>query len=585
MKTSAACCFGGIILCIGLSLRATGSSQIQLVGSADPVVALAGDDVILPCYLEPNVSAVDMMVEWTRSDLKTQRVHLYREGRDSNGEQLPSYRGRTTLFKEELKNSNVSLKLTGVTLSDAGDYKCFIPILTRETTIPLIVGAVSQPVISINGTKDWGVVLKCDTGGWYPQPELEWLDSHGNVLSATEPTETSNSTETEINPEGRYTVRRYVTIRNTDNNRFTCRVVQPQINQTRETQIHVPVKKNLDLQTKLDTEERIRQHVEEKVVGFLDARRPKLVDNVTKVMPLADALRPMIQQQDYSDICAAGTNVEKMRVLFTAVDSGGEKVKSAFYKSLMKEEPDLVLDILKEEPDRVINLLGEELDIYPKTDVVDDDPPDESGSNRVEMIEMQPLLGPGSETERGGRQAVDALEDQEREEGRQAVDALEDQEREEGRQAVDALEDQEREEGRQAVDALEDQEREEGRQAVDALEDQKREEERQAVDALEDQEREEGRQAVDALEDQEREEGRQAVDALEDQEREEERQAVDALEDQEREEGRQAVDALEDQERGGGRQAVYALEDQEREEGRQDVDALEDQERGGKTGC
>ena len=53
---------------------------------------------------------------------------------------------------------------------------------------------------------------------------------------------------------------------------------------------------------------------------------------------------------------------------------------------------------------------------------------DESGSNRVEMMEMQPLLGPGSETERGGRQAVDALEDQEREEGRQAVDALEDQE-------------------------------------------------------------------------------------------------------------------------------------------------------------
>ncbi|XP_036829609.1 butyrophilin subfamily 2 member A1 isoform X2 [Oncorhynchus mykiss] len=239
MKTSAACCFGGIILCIGLSLRAAGSSQIQLVGSADPVVALAGDNVILPCYLEPNVSAVDKMVEWTRSDLKPQRVHLYREGRDSDGEQLPSYRGRTSLFKEELKNSNVSLKLTGVTLSDAGDYKCFIPTL-KETTIPLIVGVVSQPVISINGTKDWGVVLKCDSGGWYPQPELEWLDSHGNVLSATEPTETSNSTETEMNPEGRYTVRRYVTVRNTDNNRFTCRVVQPQINQTRETQIHVP---------------------------------------------------------------------------------------------------------------------------------------------------------------------------------------------------------------------------------------------------------------------------------------------------------------------------------------------------------
>ncbi|XP_071246347.1 butyrophilin subfamily 3 member A2-like, partial [Salvelinus alpinus] len=477
MKTPAAWCFGGIILYIGVSLRATGSSQIQLVGSADPVVALAGDDVILPCYLKPNVSAVDMMVAWTRSDLKTQRVHLYRDGRDSNGDQLPSYRGRTSLFIEELKNSNVSLKLTGVTLSDAGEYKCFIPTLTKETTILLIVGAVSQPVISINGTKGLGVVLKCDSGGWYPQPELEWLDSHGDVLSATEPTETSNSSETEMNPEGRYTVRRYVTVWKTDNNRYTCRVVQLQINQTRETQIHVPddmfpnvgrivgiilsavaafvalvvlfycfrkqereAGKNLDLQTKLDTEECIRQHVEEKVVGFLDARRPKLLDRVTNATPIAEALTSMIQEQDYRDISAAVTPVEKMRLLFTAVDSGGEEVKSAFYKSLMREEPDLVLDILKEEPDRVINLLGEELGIYPNTDDVDHS--DESGSNRVEMMEMQPLLGPGSAMERGGRQAVDALEDQERG-GRQAVDALEDQERG-GRQAVDALEDQER---------------------------------------------------------------------------------------------------------------------------------------------
>eukprot|EP00063_Salmo_salar_P066281 XP_014041116.1 PREDICTED: uncharacterized protein LOC106594268 [Salmo salar] len=178
-------------------------------------------------------------------------------------------------------------------------------------------------------------------------------------------------------------------------------------------------KKNRDLQTKLDEEENIRQHVEKKVVGFLDARRPKLVDNVTKVMPIADALKSMIQEQRYRNISAAETNVEKMNLLFAVVDSGGEEVKSAFYKSLMKEEPDLVLDMLKAEPDRVINLLGEELGIYPNTDVVDHPgkaeeevlsgiacqhrtqrniSQNESGRDRVEMMEMQPLLGPGSET-------------------------------------------------------------------------------------------------------------------------------------------------------------------------------------------
>ncbi|XP_070296377.1 myelin-oligodendrocyte glycoprotein-like isoform X3 [Salvelinus sp. IW2-2015] len=151
--TSAAWCFG--ILFISVSLITTESSEV--VGSADPVVALAGDDVILPCSLKPSVGAEDMTVEWTGLYLKTRNVHLYRQGRDSNVEQFPSYRGRTSMFHEELKNGNVSLKLTRVTLSDAGSYMCFIPTLTgqvKETTVQLFVGAVSQPVISINHLKE-----------------------------------------------------------------------------------------------------------------------------------------------------------------------------------------------------------------------------------------------------------------------------------------------------------------------------------------------------------------------------------------------------------------------------------------------
>ena len=76
-------------------------------------------------------------------NLKTEKVHLYLDGRDSNWDQFPSYRGRTSMFHEELKNSNFSLKLTRVTLSDAGSYRCFIPTLTsqvKETTVQLFVG-------------------------------------------------------------------------------------------------------------------------------------------------------------------------------------------------------------------------------------------------------------------------------------------------------------------------------------------------------------------------------------------------------------------------------------------------------------
>uniref|UniRef100_A0A8C7FGS6 Ig-like domain-containing protein n=1 Tax=Oncorhynchus kisutch TaxID=8019 RepID=A0A8C7FGS6_ONCKI len=141
--TSAVWCFG--ILFISASLITTGSSEVQVVGPADRVDALAGDDIILPCSLKPNISAKDMLVQWTGLYLKTRNVHLYRQGRDSNEDQFPSYRGRTSMFHEELKNGNVSLKLTRVTLSDAGSYRCFLPTLTsqvKETTVQLFVDHV-----------------------------------------------------------------------------------------------------------------------------------------------------------------------------------------------------------------------------------------------------------------------------------------------------------------------------------------------------------------------------------------------------------------------------------------------------------
>ncbi|XP_071022336.1 butyrophilin-like protein 10 [Oncorhynchus clarkii lewisi] len=233
--TSAVWCFG--ILFISVSLITTGSSEVQVVGSVDRVDALAGDDVILPCSLKPNVSAKDMLVQWTGLNLKIRNVHLYRQGRDSNEEQFPSYRGRTSMFHEELKNGNVSLKLNRVTLSDAGSYRCFIPTLTsqvKETTVQLFVGAVSQPVISIVGTKDWGVVLKCESGGWFPEPEMEWLDSSGTILPADGPPERHRDSE------DLYALRRHVTVDQTDTNRFTCRVHQMEINHLKETEIHVP---------------------------------------------------------------------------------------------------------------------------------------------------------------------------------------------------------------------------------------------------------------------------------------------------------------------------------------------------------
>ncbi|KAM8748312.1 butyrophilin subfamily 1 member A1-like [Acanthopagrus schlegelii] len=95
--------------------------------------------------------------------------------------------------------------------------------------------AAASPAISLAGIDrtSSGVVLKCESSGWYPEPEVFWLDGEGNLLSAG-PTETVRS------PDGLYTVSSRVTVEKRHSNSFTCRVQQNHINQTRETHIHVP---------------------------------------------------------------------------------------------------------------------------------------------------------------------------------------------------------------------------------------------------------------------------------------------------------------------------------------------------------
>ncbi|XP_031647377.1 butyrophilin subfamily 1 member A1-like isoform X5 [Oncorhynchus kisutch] len=388
--TSAVWCFG--ILFISASLITTGSSEVQVVGPADPVVALAGDDIILPCSLEPNVSAEDMAVEWTGLYLRTRNVHLYLDGRDSNEDQFPSYRGRTSMFHEELKNGNVSLKLTRVTLSDAGSYRCFIPTLTsqvKETTVQLFVGAVSQPVISIDGTKGWGVVLKCDSGGWFPEPGMEWLDSSGTILPADGPPEKHRDSE------DLYALRQHVTVNKTDTNMFTCRVNQTEINHLKETEFHVPddvfPKSHVGLIIGLsillavvvlaasagvykwrkyteeqrerleEQENECRKLLEEQVKGFKlirDMKRDAKFVNRNKVhlsqnVTMVTIAFYLICSERYSEIHVARTRQDQMRLFYEALDSGGKKVKSDFYRILLDLEPDLVIDL-----DELLNLPG-----------------------------------------------------------------------------------------------------------------------------------------------------------------------------------------------------------------------------------
>ncbi|XP_074480679.1 butyrophilin subfamily 3 member A2-like [Sebastes fasciatus] len=225
------------VLVFHLLLTQSCRGQSQMIGPPQPIVALVGDDIILPCHLEPAVDVAAMTLEWTRSDLNSIFVFVWRAGKDLVHVKDPSYTGRTSLFTDGLKHGNISLKLSKVKLSDEGRYKCYVADLDKESLVELVVasGAASYLVITLSGIDEAtrGVMLDCRSEGWYPEPEVLWLDGEGNLLSAGPP-------ETVRGPDDLYTVSSRVTVEKRHSNSFTCRVQQKNTNQTRETHIQVP---------------------------------------------------------------------------------------------------------------------------------------------------------------------------------------------------------------------------------------------------------------------------------------------------------------------------------------------------------
>ncbi len=86
---------------------------------------------------------------------------------------------------------------------------------TTEHTSCLSVAVGRPPVITVDGfDHSGGLHLQCESEGWNPEPDLEWLDSEGVSLS-------SETTEKHRNTDG-FSVKHTVTVHERDS-KIHCR--------------------------------------------------------------------------------------------------------------------------------------------------------------------------------------------------------------------------------------------------------------------------------------------------------------------------------------------------------------------------
>ncbi|NWW06009.1 MOG protein, partial [Oreocharis arfaki] len=81
-----------------------------------------GETVVLPCTISPGeLNLAKSMLYW---QIGSRLVHFFQNGQDSLEKQDKSFHGRTSLFPDQMKHGNFSLKISNVQLEDNDEYTC-----------------------------------------------------------------------------------------------------------------------------------------------------------------------------------------------------------------------------------------------------------------------------------------------------------------------------------------------------------------------------------------------------------------------------------------------------------------------------
>ncbi|CAM4666804.1 unnamed protein product [Caretta caretta] len=223
-----------IIFFITYHIHKLESAQFRVMGPDHPVTAILGENIVLPCHLSPRMSAENMEVRWFRSEF-TSVVHLYHEGKDQYGEQMPDYHGRTELLKTGILDGNVSLQILNIRRSDEGQYSCSVEdgSFYEEALLELkVAGLGSNPLISVESHQDGGIRMVCQSAGWYPEPKVLWRDLSGKELP-------SLSEAKSLRDSGLFETENSIIIKERSNQNLSCLIRNTVLNQEKESTVYI----------------------------------------------------------------------------------------------------------------------------------------------------------------------------------------------------------------------------------------------------------------------------------------------------------------------------------------------------------
>lgn len=138
--------------------------------------ASVGETVVLPCTStfpeELNISHSKLY--WQKGD---DLVHFFHKGHDDLESQDEQYHGRTSLFLNEVKHGNFSLKLSNVQLQDKAVYSCIYSQAGHQTKKSQIKLSVSGKNLFLGQREGAGGSISCWQATYKQLQQLVWLSS------------------------------------------------------------------------------------------------------------------------------------------------------------------------------------------------------------------------------------------------------------------------------------------------------------------------------------------------------------------------------------------------------------------------